>query len=167
MTKPNIREVIAATAAWYRIPAEKILGRETYRQYAYPRQVAMFLARQMTGRSLMEIGRRFNRDHTTCLHAIRKVPERAADDDLLRAILAIAATATTLARAREASDWDMAAEMHIAALKAPKPRSRAANQDPPLPPAWPRRIMIVPRYVAGVQKAATTDSGLQEVPNHL
>ena len=40
----------------------------------WPRQIGMYLSKQMTARSLPEIGRRFgNRDHTTVLHAIRKI----------------------------------------------------------------------------------------------
>jgi chromosomal replication initiator protein len=46
-----------------------------------PRQIAMYLAKVMTPRSLPEIGRRFgNRDHTTVLHAVRKIEEMARAD---------------------------------------------------------------------------------------
>jgi chromosomal replication initiator protein len=51
------------------------------RSIARPRQVAMYLAKQLTSRSLPEIGRKFGgRDHTTVMHAVRKVEElRDAD----------------------------------------------------------------------------------------
>ena len=51
------------------------------RAVARPRQVAMYLAKQLTPRSLPEIGRKFGgRDHTTVMHAVRKVEElRTAD----------------------------------------------------------------------------------------
>lgn len=57
-----------------------------------PRQIAMCLAKQLTGKSLPEIGRRFgNRDHTTVLHAVRKMearyvstPKFAAEFDALK-----------------------------------------------------------------------------------
>ena len=50
-----------------------------------PRQVAMFLARNLTGRSLPEIGRRFGgRDHTTVLHAVRKIETLSQTDGALR-----------------------------------------------------------------------------------
>ncbi|MGZ9034359.1 MAG: helix-turn-helix domain-containing protein, partial [Rhodospirillales bacterium] len=46
-----------------------------------PRQVAMYLAKQLTTRSLPEIGRKFGgRDHTTVMHAVRKVEELCAQD---------------------------------------------------------------------------------------
>ena len=49
-----------------------------------PRQVAMYLAREIAGLSLPRIGAAFDRDHTTVLHACRKVEETMAGDDLLR-----------------------------------------------------------------------------------
>ena len=46
------------------------------RSVARPRQVAMFLSKMLTSKSLPEIGRRFGgRDHTTVIHAVRKIEE--------------------------------------------------------------------------------------------
>jgi len=54
------------------------------RAVARPRQVAMYLAKHMTSRSLPEIGRKFGgRDHTTVMHAIRKIEELSAADSVL------------------------------------------------------------------------------------
>jgi chromosomal replication initiator protein len=66
------------------------------RQIARPRQIAMFLAKNLTSLSYPEIGRNFgNRDHTTIMHAVRKIEElmetdaALADDvSLLKSILA-------------------------------------------------------------------------------
>ena len=65
------------------------------RSVARPRQVAMYLAKQLTARSLPEIGRKFGgRDHTTVMHAVKKVDELkgldtgfAEDIELLRRML--------------------------------------------------------------------------------
>jgi chromosomal replication initiator protein len=65
------------------------------RTVARPRQVAMYLAKQLTSRSLPEIGRKFGgRDHTTVMHAVKKVDELreidqnfAEDVELLRRML--------------------------------------------------------------------------------
>jgi chromosomal replication initiator protein len=65
------------------------------RAVARPRQIAMYLSKQLTSRSLPEIGRKFGgRDHTTVMHAVRKVEELrevdavfADDVDLLRRML--------------------------------------------------------------------------------
>jgi chromosomal replication initiator protein len=49
-----------------------------------PRQVGMYLAKKMTSRSLPEIGRRFGgRDHSTVLHAVRKIDDQIKTDDRL------------------------------------------------------------------------------------
>jgi len=51
------------------------------RQVARPRQVAMYLCKKLTSRSLPEIGRKFGgRDHTTVMHAVRKIDELMAGD---------------------------------------------------------------------------------------
>ena len=51
---------------------------------ARPRQVAMWLAKQITTRSLPDIGRRFGgRDHTTVLHAVRRIEQLKAEDATL------------------------------------------------------------------------------------
>mgnify|MGYP001317678911 FL=1 len=72
-----------------------MIGPKRVRTVARPRQIAMYLAKQMTSRSLPEIGRRFGgRDHTTIMHGVRKIEElRGADSglaediDLLRRLL--------------------------------------------------------------------------------
>ena len=52
---------------------------------AFPRQVAMYLAKTLTLRSLPEIGRRFgDRDHTTVLHAIRKIDKEVGENPRLK-----------------------------------------------------------------------------------
>lgn len=57
-----------------------------WRKVARPRQVAMYLVRELTGHSLPNIGRHFgNRDHTTVIHAIKAVEERMASDPSYRA----------------------------------------------------------------------------------
>ena len=58
-----------------------MIGPKRLRTIARPRQVAMYLCKQLTSRSLPEIGRRFGgRDHTTIMHGIRKIDELIAAD---------------------------------------------------------------------------------------
>ena len=72
-----------------------MIGPKRVRSYARPRQIAMYLAKQLTQRSLPEIGRKFGgRDHTTVIHAVRKIDELCQldsgieeDVDLLRRML--------------------------------------------------------------------------------
>jgi chromosomal replication initiator protein len=65
-----------------RDPALKV--RTHRRAYVLPRQIAMYMARQLTGASLQEIGREFgDRHHTTTLHSIRKIDEMRRSDGVL------------------------------------------------------------------------------------
>ena len=91
--------IITETARHYGITASAILGRETLRKHARPRQVAMYLTRQITGRSYPEIAASFGRDHTTVMHAVETVERlREADASTEGAIL------TLLDRCAVASD---------------------------------------------------------------
>ena len=84
--------IITETARHYGITASAILGRETLRKHARPRQVAMYLTRQITGRSYPEIAASFGRDHTTVMHAVETVERlREADPSVSGAILSVAA----------------------------------------------------------------------------
>ena len=58
-----------------------MIGPKRLRTYARPRQIAMFLSKQLTSRSLPEIGRRFGgRDHTTVIHSVKTI-ERLRNED--------------------------------------------------------------------------------------
>lgn len=90
---PRIRiaEIQRAVAAHYGLSRAELLGRDHARRVAHPRQVAMYLARDLTAASYPLIGRLFRRDHTTVLHAERAVRGRIAHstgDEL--AVLALA-----------------------------------------------------------------------------
>lgn len=85
-----IATIQARVAAYYKIDRKSLVSARRNRGLCRPRQVAMFLARE-TGASFPMIGRCFNRDHTTVLHACRVVPNNdalAADVAVLRERLA-------------------------------------------------------------------------------
>ncbi len=87
--KPRIREVQAVVAAMHGLPVSVMWSQERRHDWAHPRQEAMALARELTGRSYPEIGLVFgNRDHTTILYAHRKVRARAKTDAALAKRLA-------------------------------------------------------------------------------
>ena len=66
----------------YNIRLSDLIGPKRVRTYARPRQIAMYLAKQLTSRSLPEIGRRFGgRDHTTVMHGVRRIEELKARDN--------------------------------------------------------------------------------------
>ena len=91
----TIDEIQKKVAEYYRVKVSEMRSARRAREVARPRQVAMYLAKQLTARSFPEIGRDFGgRDHTTVIHAIRKVEELSAldsnfaeDVDLLRRML--------------------------------------------------------------------------------
>jgi len=82
--KLTIEEIQRKVAEHYNIRLSDLIGPKRVRNIARPRQVAMYLAKQLTPRSLPEIGRRFGgRDHTTIMHGVRKIEElMATDSDL-------------------------------------------------------------------------------------
>jgi len=80
----TIDEIQKRVAEHYNIRLADMHSARRARAVARPRQVAMYLCKQLTPRSLPEIGRKFGgRDHTTVMHAVRKIEElRAADRSL-------------------------------------------------------------------------------------
>ncbi len=77
----TIDEIQRKVAEHYNMRVADMHSERRARAVARPRQVAMFLAKQLTQRSLPEIGRKFGgRDHTTVLHAVKKVEELIAND---------------------------------------------------------------------------------------
>ncbi|TVR80547.1 MAG: chromosomal replication initiator protein DnaA [Rhodospirillales bacterium] len=78
----TIEEIQKQVAGHFNIRVSDMHSARRARSVARPRQVAMYLAKQLTSRSLPEIGRKFGgRDHTTVMHAVRKVEELLASDN--------------------------------------------------------------------------------------
>jgi len=83
--KTGIEDIQRKTAEFYKLEVRDLHSKERSRRVARPRQVAMYLSRELTMRSLPEIGRRFgNRDHTTVLHACRRITELCTTDPLFK-----------------------------------------------------------------------------------
>ena len=77
----TIDEIQRKVAEHYNLRLSDMHSARRARNVARPRQVAMYLSKLLTARSLPEIGRKFGgRDHTTVMHAIRKVEELMGDD---------------------------------------------------------------------------------------
>ncbi|HEX2864308.1 MAG TPA: chromosomal replication initiator protein DnaA [Deinococcales bacterium] len=79
----EMRDILAAVAQHYRVNAEQLRGTGRAREIVVPRQVAMYLIRELTSHSLPEIGQYFSRDHTTVLYSIQKVTEAMGPDETL------------------------------------------------------------------------------------
>ncbi len=79
--KVSIEEIKRKVADHYNIRLSDMVGPKRTRCYARPRQVAMYLCKQLTSRSLPEIGRSFGgRDHTTIMHGVRRIGELRGKD---------------------------------------------------------------------------------------
>ena len=77
----RIEDILKAVSRHYKVPRNELLSARRSRDVVRPRQIAMYLAKALTARSLPEIGRRFGgRDHTTVLHSVRKVEQMIKDD---------------------------------------------------------------------------------------
>ena len=80
----KIEEIQKLVAGHYHVSRADILSSRRTAMVVRPRQIAMFLSKMLTMRSLPEIGRRFGgRDHTTVLHAVRKIEGLTASDRTL------------------------------------------------------------------------------------
>ena len=80
----RIEDIQRIVARHYNVSKTELLSNRRTRTIVKPRQVAMYLSKVMTPRSLPEIGRRFGgRDHTTVLHAVRKIEELSGTDNTL------------------------------------------------------------------------------------
>ncbi|MEQ6249591.1 chromosomal replication initiator protein DnaA [Sulfitobacter sp. HNIBRBA3233] len=79
--KITVEEIQRKVSEHYNIRLSDMIGPKRLRSYARPRQVAMYLCKQMTSRSLPEIGRRFGgRDHTTVMHGVKRIEELRISD---------------------------------------------------------------------------------------
>ena len=81
----TIDKIQNVTSNFFNISLSDMLSPRRSRPLARPRQVAMYLAKKLTSRSLPEIGRKFsNRDHTTVIHAVKTIEKLTESNDELR-----------------------------------------------------------------------------------
>lgn len=77
-TQISIATIIAATAEYFETSVEELRGPGKTRAVAMPRQIAMYLCRELTDLSLPKIGQAFGRDHTTVMYAEKKIRKEMA-----------------------------------------------------------------------------------------
>ena len=76
---------VSYSSNYFNISLSEMLSQRRSRPLARPRQIAMYLSKKMTTRSLPEIGRRFaNRDHTTVIHAVKTISRLSEQDDEMK-----------------------------------------------------------------------------------
>jgi chromosomal replication initiator protein len=85
---PTIGDITAAACEHFGLSAEELISNSRAARVSGPRQIAMYLARELTGESLPAIGRYFGgRDHTTVMHAYRRTETRMASDTRTRELV--------------------------------------------------------------------------------
>ena len=78
----NVESIQNIVATYFNLNIREMLSARRSRSLARPRQIAMYLAKQLTTNSLPDIGRKFsNRDHTTVIHAVKKIEELMKKDN--------------------------------------------------------------------------------------
>ena len=81
----SIDKIQNVTSNFFSINLQEMLSQRRSRPLASPRQIAMYLAKKLTTRSLPEIGRKFaNRDHTTVIHAVKTIEKLSQDNSLMK-----------------------------------------------------------------------------------
>ncbi len=82
MRQVMIEDILRAVSGHFNVSRQDLLSARRHKSVVFPRQVGMYLAKTLTTRSLPEIGRKFGgRDHTTVLHAVRKIEGMLGNDD--------------------------------------------------------------------------------------
>lgn len=84
---PRVRVIQETVAEWYDMPQAVMRAQSKMREHVLPRHVAMYLARQLTKHGTEQIGRCFERDHGTVLHAVRAMQNRIDTDGAFAADL--------------------------------------------------------------------------------
>jgi chromosomal replication initiator protein len=80
----TVRQIINETARYFNIPSDELINRRRTHDIAIPRQIAMYLAREYTGESLVNIGENFGgRDHTTIMYAHDKIAGQRKSDQVV------------------------------------------------------------------------------------
>jgi chromosomal replication initiator protein len=88
----NIDRIKRVVGDYYNVSINELNSSRRARDVARPRQVAMYLAKELTPKSLPVIGREFNRDHTTVIHALRQINHlRLIDGDIADDIIELRA----------------------------------------------------------------------------
>lgn len=87
VSKISIQKIQRHVADYYDIRVSDITGNKRPQNIAFPRQIAMFLSRELTEESLPSIGETFNRNHATILHACKAIQEKVESDPQFKMVL--------------------------------------------------------------------------------
>lgn len=80
----SVEQILKSVAAVFQVRVSDLKGTGRTKEIALPRQVAMYLAREMINESLMMLGATFGKTHSTILHACRNIEKKVAKDEILQ-----------------------------------------------------------------------------------
>jgi len=84
----TIQQIQKAVAQTYKLTNEELLSKNNARQISHPRQVAMYLCKNLTKHSYPEIGRAFGgKHHTTVMHSVEKIEAQVTTDETLQRLI--------------------------------------------------------------------------------
>ena len=83
-TNPTAEIIVNEVSKFYNVSADKIVGMSRAKEIVVPRQIAMYIVRELTTLSLNEIGREFNKDHSTVFHSLDKIDTSLKKDTELK-----------------------------------------------------------------------------------
>ncbi len=83
MTVPAMQDISYAVCAYYNVSKGDLMSDRRMQPIAFRRQIAMYLTKELTGRTLPAIGRYYHRDHTVILYAVRKISAQIKSDPVL------------------------------------------------------------------------------------
>ena len=80
----TIEQITEKVSGYYDVPVEDITSPKHHKEINLARQVSMFISRQLTSKSLKEIGKYFNRDYTTVINALNRIESNMINDATLK-----------------------------------------------------------------------------------
>ena len=84
----TIKDIQEKVANYYNITVKELTSKSNTSRIAFPRQISMYLSKQLTKSSLPEIGRQFGgKHHSTVLHSVRKIENKRKEDDSLNSVI--------------------------------------------------------------------------------
>lgn len=81
---PTPELIISEVSKYFDIPEDEIIGKNRSKETVFPRQVAMYLIREIIKQSYPDIGKIFDRDHTTVMHSYNKIDEQIKHNDEIK-----------------------------------------------------------------------------------
>ena len=85
--RPSAEKILQEVSAYYNVEADKVKGKARSKDVAFPRQMSMYMMRQLSQMSMPDIGKFFDRDHTTVLYGLDRIETALREDPQLQNVV--------------------------------------------------------------------------------